>query len=166
MLNGAIGEAVGEIYVQRHFPPASKAQMQQLVENLRRAYGARIDAITWMSPETKVVAREKSSQRRRSPATRSTARPKASKRAGVFWVRESPMITALPPPSYSPALRLNGKVVQRDGYFTDLVTDDAVRWLHRLYAPALKWSLNNKRISVGIGALALLITGLMIPRHC
>jgi cobalt-zinc-cadmium resistance protein CzcA len=39
-----------------------------------------------------------------------------------------------------------------------------VRWLHRLYAPALKWSLNNKRISVGIGALALLITGLMIPR--
>ncbi|MBL8548773.1 MAG: M13 family metallopeptidase [Hyphomonadaceae bacterium] len=58
-LNGALGEAVGEIYVQRHFPPASKAQMQELVENLRRAYGARIDAIAWMSPETKVVAHQK-----------------------------------------------------------------------------------------------------------
>ncbi|MGE0044376.1 MAG: M13 family metallopeptidase [Hyphomonadaceae bacterium] len=58
-IDGALGEAVGEIYVARHFPPASRAQMQQLVENLRTAYGRRIDQITWMSPETKVVAREK-----------------------------------------------------------------------------------------------------------
>ncbi|MGD9979780.1 MAG: M13 family metallopeptidase [Hyphomonadaceae bacterium] len=58
-VNGAMGEAIGQIYVQRHFPPAAKAQMQQLVENLRAAYGARIDQLSWMSAETKVVAREK-----------------------------------------------------------------------------------------------------------
>jgi putative endopeptidase len=58
-LDNAIGEAVGQIYVRRHFPASSKAQMQELVENLRRAYGERIDQLTWMSPETKVVAREK-----------------------------------------------------------------------------------------------------------
>jgi putative endopeptidase len=58
-VNGALGEAVGQIYVQRHFPPEAKAQMLQLVENLRTAYGQRIDASQWMSAETKVVAREK-----------------------------------------------------------------------------------------------------------
>jgi putative endopeptidase len=58
-VNGALGEAIGQIYVQRHFPPTSKAQMQQLVENLRTAYGQRIDQLPWMSAETKVAAREK-----------------------------------------------------------------------------------------------------------
>ncbi|HRE45098.1 MAG TPA: M13 family metallopeptidase [Terricaulis sp.] len=57
--NGALGEAIGQIYVERHFPPAAKAQMLQLVENLRTAYGQRIDQLSWMSAETKVVAREK-----------------------------------------------------------------------------------------------------------
>jgi putative endopeptidase len=58
-VNGALGEAVGQIYVQRHFPPEAKAQMLELVENLRTAYGQRIDSSTWMSAETKVIAREK-----------------------------------------------------------------------------------------------------------
>jgi putative endopeptidase len=58
-VNGALGEAIGQIYVQRHFPPAAKAQMLELVENLRTAYGQRIDQLTWMSDETKVAAREK-----------------------------------------------------------------------------------------------------------
>jgi putative endopeptidase len=58
-LNGALGKAVGQLYVQRHFPAEAKQQMLDLVENMRRAYGERIDALTWMSPETKVVAREK-----------------------------------------------------------------------------------------------------------
>jgi len=58
-LNGTLGEAVGELYVARHFPPESKAQVLELVENMRRAYGERIDAVTWMSAETKVIAREK-----------------------------------------------------------------------------------------------------------
>jgi putative endopeptidase len=58
-VNGALGEAIGQIYVQRHFPPDAKAQMLELVENLRTAYGQRIDRLDWMSAETKVVAREK-----------------------------------------------------------------------------------------------------------
>ncbi len=58
-VNASLGEAVGQVYVQRHFPPEAKAQMSELVENLRRAYGERIDRLTWMSAETKVVAREK-----------------------------------------------------------------------------------------------------------
>ncbi|HVY85800.1 MAG TPA: M13 family metallopeptidase, partial [Caulobacterales bacterium] len=58
-LDGSLGEAVGKVYVERHFPASSKAQMQELVENMRRAYGARIDGLAWMSAETKVAAREK-----------------------------------------------------------------------------------------------------------
>ena len=57
--NGALGEAVGQIYVREHFPPAAKAQMLALVENMRRAYGRRIAALEWMSPSTKTVAAEK-----------------------------------------------------------------------------------------------------------
>jgi putative endopeptidase len=58
-VNGALGEAVGQLYVARHFPPDAKAKMLALVENVRRAYGARIDALPWMSAQTKAVAREK-----------------------------------------------------------------------------------------------------------
>lgn len=58
-VNGALGEAVGELYVQRHFPPETKAQALELVENMRRAYGERIDQSPWMGAETKVRAREK-----------------------------------------------------------------------------------------------------------
>jgi putative endopeptidase len=57
--NGALGEAVGKAYVSRHFPPAAKAQVLALVENLRRAYAERIDQLSWMSPATKAVAKEK-----------------------------------------------------------------------------------------------------------
>lgn len=57
--NGTLGEAIGEIYVGRHFPPNSKAEMDKLVENLRRGYGARIESVDWMTPETKKVALEK-----------------------------------------------------------------------------------------------------------
>jgi putative endopeptidase len=58
-VNGSLGEAIGQIYVQRHFPAEAKDQMRALVENLRRAYGERIDQLAWMSAETKVAAREK-----------------------------------------------------------------------------------------------------------
>jgi len=57
--NGVLGEAVGQLYVARHFPPEAKAQMLELVENLRRAYGQRIEALSWMTAETKVAAHEK-----------------------------------------------------------------------------------------------------------
>jgi len=57
--NGALGEAVGQIYVARHFPPAAKAQVLRLVDNMRHAYARRIAGLAWMSPATKVVAAEK-----------------------------------------------------------------------------------------------------------
>ncbi|MBI1212049.1 MAG: hypothetical protein GC190_11345 [Alphaproteobacteria bacterium] len=58
-LNAALGEAVGEVYVRQHFTPAAKAQMARLVENLRAAYKARIEKLTWMSPDTKTAALRK-----------------------------------------------------------------------------------------------------------
>jgi putative endopeptidase len=58
-LNADLGEALGQLYVARHFPPEAKQKMLELVENLRRAYGERIDALAWMTPATKLVAREK-----------------------------------------------------------------------------------------------------------
>jgi putative endopeptidase len=57
--NGALGEAVGQIYVARNFPPAAKAQMLALVDSMRHAYARRIAALAWMSPATKVVAAQK-----------------------------------------------------------------------------------------------------------
>ena len=58
-IDGSLGEVAGKLYVDRYFPASSKAQMQQLVENMRRAYGARIDQLSWMSAETKTAAHEK-----------------------------------------------------------------------------------------------------------
>jgi len=58
-VDDALGEAVGELYVQRYFPPSSKQQMLELVENLRASYKARIQKLPWMSEETKKVALEK-----------------------------------------------------------------------------------------------------------
>jgi putative endopeptidase len=55
----ALGEAAGELYVQRYFPPASKAQMLELVENLRAAYRQHIENLPWMTAATKKVALEK-----------------------------------------------------------------------------------------------------------
>ncbi len=57
--NAALGEAVGKLYVARHFSPQDKATIQRLVQNLIAAFGRRIDALTWMSPQTKVKAHAK-----------------------------------------------------------------------------------------------------------
>jgi putative endopeptidase len=57
--NGALGEAVGRLYVERYFPPESKAAAVNLVENLRSAYGERIQAAQWMSAETRAAALRK-----------------------------------------------------------------------------------------------------------
>lgn len=51
-----LGEALGQIYVERYFPENSKAKMMELVENLRKAYGERIEALDWMSNDTKQEA--------------------------------------------------------------------------------------------------------------
>jgi putative endopeptidase len=53
VVEGSIGEAVGREYVARHFPPDSKAMMEELVGNLLRAYRESITALEWMSDETK-----------------------------------------------------------------------------------------------------------------
>lgn len=58
-VNGAMGEAVGQLYVAKYFPPASKAKADELVRNLRTAMDARISKLEWMAPETKVKARAK-----------------------------------------------------------------------------------------------------------
>jgi putative endopeptidase len=53
VVEGALGEAVGRLYVARHFPPEHKAHMQRLVGWLVEAYRVDIEALDWMSPETK-----------------------------------------------------------------------------------------------------------------
>jgi putative endopeptidase len=58
-VNGALGEAVGKIYVQQHFPAETKAHAEELVKNLLTAFGQRIDKLDWMTPETKARAKAK-----------------------------------------------------------------------------------------------------------
>lgn len=58
-VDGNLGEAIGQLYVQKHFPPAAKQRMVTLIENLRRAYRARIQKLEWMSDVTKKKAEEK-----------------------------------------------------------------------------------------------------------
>ena len=58
-VEASLGEAVGKLYVTKHFPPAAKAKMQKLVENLTEAYRQDINSLDWMSPETKKKALEK-----------------------------------------------------------------------------------------------------------
>ncbi|WP_103983738.1 M13 family metallopeptidase [Parabacteroides chinchillae] len=58
-VNGALGEAVGEMYVAKYFPASSKEKMLQLVGNLQKALGERIASLEWMSNVTKEKAQEK-----------------------------------------------------------------------------------------------------------
>ena len=58
-VSGGMGEAIGQQYVERYFPPESKAAMDQLVKNIIAAMGTRIDKLEWMAPETKVKAHAK-----------------------------------------------------------------------------------------------------------
>ncbi len=58
-VEGAMGEAVGKEYVARHFPPTSKAMMDELVANLLAAYRQSISRLDWMTEETKERAYEK-----------------------------------------------------------------------------------------------------------
>jgi predicted metalloendopeptidase len=57
--SGALGDAVGQLYVQKYFPPASKARVETMVRNIMAAFGRRIDALDWMAPATRARAREK-----------------------------------------------------------------------------------------------------------
>jgi len=59
VVEGGLGEAVGKIYTAKHFPPAAKVKMQQLVRNLIEAYREDIRDLDWMGPETRKRALEK-----------------------------------------------------------------------------------------------------------
>lgn len=59
MVNGTLGEAVGQMYVKKYFPEENKARMLALVKNLQTALGERIAATDWMSDETKAKALDK-----------------------------------------------------------------------------------------------------------
>lgn len=58
-VNSVLGEAVGQMYVERYFPAEAKERMLTLVRNLQMALGERIDAQDWMSDSTKARAHEK-----------------------------------------------------------------------------------------------------------
>jgi putative endopeptidase len=59
VVTGALGEAVGKVYVERYFPPESKAKMLELTAELKAVFRARIEKLTWMSPATKAEALKK-----------------------------------------------------------------------------------------------------------
>lgn len=56
VVNGSLGEMVGKLYVEKHFPPAAKERMLKLVDNLLKSYETSIKELDWMSPETKKQA--------------------------------------------------------------------------------------------------------------
>ena len=58
-VNGAMGEAVGQLYVEKYFPAEAKERMLNLVENLKISLGERISQLEWMSDATKEKAQEK-----------------------------------------------------------------------------------------------------------
>lgn len=58
-VSGFMGEAVGQMYVEKYFPPAAKERMLTMVGNLQSALGERISNVEWMSDETKARAHEK-----------------------------------------------------------------------------------------------------------
>ncbi|MBU6213289.1 MAG: peptidase M13 [Actinomycetales bacterium] len=59
LVEGVLGEAAGELYVAKHFPPAAKSRMQELVANLVEAYRQQISTLEWMGEQTRERALEK-----------------------------------------------------------------------------------------------------------
>jgi len=57
--SNALGEAIGKLYAERHFPPEAKAQAQEMADNVLKAFGHRVDALDWMTPQTKARAKAK-----------------------------------------------------------------------------------------------------------
>ncbi|PRY44253.1 putative endopeptidase [Spirosoma oryzae] len=58
-VDGALGEALAQLYVKKYFPEEAKRRMRVLVDNLKKAFEARIDRLDWMSDSTKTKAKEK-----------------------------------------------------------------------------------------------------------
>ena len=59
LVQSLMGDAVGRLYVDRHFPPEAKTRMDELVANLREAYRVSISDLEWMTPQTRLRALEK-----------------------------------------------------------------------------------------------------------
>ena len=59
MVDGSLGEALGQLYVKQYFPEAAKTRMLELVSNLEKAFASRMDKLDWMSDSTRVKAKEK-----------------------------------------------------------------------------------------------------------
>lgn len=59
LVNGMVGEAVGKLYVQEHFPPEAKQRMEAMVDNIIATLNDDLETLEWMSPETRQKAREK-----------------------------------------------------------------------------------------------------------
>ena len=57
--SGGVGEALGQLYVEKTFPPEAKKRALEMIENLRSALKDRIEKLEWMSPETKAQAQKK-----------------------------------------------------------------------------------------------------------
>jgi len=58
-VEGSIGELAGQVYAERHFPAENKAAMEKLVDNLRAAMTANLAELKWMSPATRIAAKDK-----------------------------------------------------------------------------------------------------------
>ncbi|HEX9981474.1 MAG TPA: M13 family metallopeptidase [Flavobacterium sp.] len=58
-VNGSLGEVIGEVYVKKHFKPEAKKRMEELVQNLLKAYEESIKGLDWMTPDTKKEALKK-----------------------------------------------------------------------------------------------------------
>lgn len=56
VVESLLGDAVGKLYVQRHFPPHAKERMDELVDNIREAYRVSINSLDWMTPQTREKA--------------------------------------------------------------------------------------------------------------
>jgi putative endopeptidase len=58
-LNDLMGDALGQLYVAKYFPPSEKADIERMVEGIKSAFDKRIEAVPWMAPETRKEARAK-----------------------------------------------------------------------------------------------------------
>ncbi len=58
-INGTVGEALGKLYVEEHFPAEAKASAEEMIQNVVKAFENRIDQLSWMSDSTKVKAKQK-----------------------------------------------------------------------------------------------------------
>ena len=59
VVDGTIGEALGQLYVEKYFPPAARARMNELVENLKAVFHDRLEKVPWMTEATRAKARAK-----------------------------------------------------------------------------------------------------------